>query len=96
MYPFWLWSRGLTFTQRLQFLVGGQSNASGRGVINALAARGDASTFVFGNDYVWRRAEEPIDDPTNQVDTVSADTGSATGLPCRQCWGLFRRGAGSI
>lgn len=76
MYPFWLWSRGLTFTQRLQFLVGGQSNASGRGVINALAARGDASTFVFGNDYVWRRAEEPIDDPTNQVDTVSADTGS--------------------
>lgn len=74
MYPFWMWSRGLSFTERLQFLVGGQSNASGRGVINTLAARGDASTFVFGNDYVWKRASEPVDDPTDQVDAVSADS----------------------
>lgn len=75
MYPFWMWSRGLTFTQRLQFLVGGQSNASGRGVINTLAARGDASTFAFGNDYTWQRAQEPIDDPTSQVDAISDDVG---------------------
>jgi hypothetical protein len=30
--------------------------------------------YVFGNDYQWRLAVEPVDDPTNQVDKVSKDT----------------------
>ena len=28
---------------------------------------------MFGNDYTWRIASEPLDDPTNQVDSVSLD-----------------------
>ena len=39
--------------------------------------------YVFGNDYHWRTAVEPIDDPNGQVDDVSLDmdVGSGPGMP---------------
>ncbi|HEY9651696.1 MAG TPA: sialate O-acetylesterase, partial [Coleofasciculaceae cyanobacterium] len=30
--------------------------------------------YVFGNDYRWKLAREPVDDSSNQVDKVSEDT----------------------
>lgn len=98
MYRFWMRSRSSSYSQRLQFLVAGQSNASGRGTVNALAARGDASIYMFGNDYVWRRAEEPLDDATNQVDAVSDDSASVTpgvvghGFAVQAALGLIKQG----
>ena len=35
--------------------------------------------FVFGNDYRWRQAREPVDDPKDQVDLVSRDGGPDLG-----------------
>jgi hypothetical protein len=35
--------------------------------------------FVFGNDYRWREAKEPVDDPRGQVDLVSRDGGPDLG-----------------
>lgn len=65
------------YTSRLQFLIMGQSNASGRGLITpATATPSDASIYLYGNDYTWKRAYEPIDDPAGQVDLVSDDSGN--------------------
>jgi len=33
----------------------------------------DPRILVFGNDYRWHIAAEPVDDPFNQVDKVSED-----------------------
>jgi hypothetical protein len=54
------------------FILAGQSNMSGRGV-DFPQGEVDPRVFVFGNDYRWRQASEPIDDPTDQVDIVSED-----------------------
>lgn len=61
----------------LALLIAGQSSASGRGEPlsgddpdRAIARPG---VRLFGNDYFWKAAYEPLDDPTNQVDGVSAD-----------------------
>jgi len=56
------------------FILAGQSNISGRGDLptgQTIKPR----ILVFGNDYHWRLATEPIDDPTGQVDTISEDIG---------------------
>jgi hypothetical protein len=55
------------------FILAGQSNMSGRGDIPQSAATANPKIYVFGNDYQWRLATEPIDDPTNQIDKVSED-----------------------
>lgn len=60
----------------VRFLIGGQSNASGRGLLTG-AEPASASVRVFGNDYGWRTAAEPIDSATGQVDSVSDDGSSA-------------------
>jgi hypothetical protein len=57
-------------------LIVGQSNAQGvnLGPLDAfsfIVAR--EGVDMLGNDYVWKGAYEPLDDCTNQVDTVSAD-----------------------
>jgi hypothetical protein len=54
------------------FILAGQSNMSGRGVIDDFDFT-DENVYVFGNDYHWKQAFEPVDDPTNQVDQVSLD-----------------------
>ena len=58
----------------LVLLVAGQSNASGRGApVDGWLHVDDGSVRMFGNDYLWRNASEPLDDTTNQVDEVSEE-----------------------
>lgn len=56
------------------FILAGQSNMSGRGDIPQSESSTNSKIYVFGNDYHWRLASEPIDDPSNQVDKVSEDS----------------------
>lgn len=56
------------------FILAGQSNMSGRGDVPASQVA-DPRIFVFGNDYRWRVALEPIDGSAGQVDEVSRDGG---------------------
>ena len=59
----------------LVLLVAGQSNASGRGEpLSGWPHAGDGSVRMLGNDYVWRDASEPLDDPRGQLDEVSEDS----------------------
>ena len=62
------------------YILGGQSNMVGYGEIHPEDAEIDPRVLVFGNDYRWRLAREPIDDPTGQVDLVSIDIGA--GFSC--------------
>jgi len=55
------------------FILAGQSNMAGRGQVPESGKNTNPRVFVFGNDYHWRLATEPIDDPGNQVDKVSED-----------------------
>jgi len=55
------------------FILAGQSNIAGRGQVPKSGQNTNSRVFVFGNDYHWRIAVEPIDDPSNQVDKVSED-----------------------
>lgn len=56
------------------FLAGGQSNMSGySGNLNGAETPSD-SVHLFHNDYTWKRASEPMDDGTDQVDRVSAES----------------------
>jgi hypothetical protein len=65
-------------------LVAGQSNAQG---VNLEAAEAltyvtaDEGVFMLGNDDVWKVAYEPLDDCTDQVDTVGIDPGGGA-VPC--------------
>ena len=54
------------------FALAGQSNMVG---ISPLPAEQPPlpRAFVFGNDYRWHEAREPVDDPKDQVDLVSRD-----------------------
>ncbi len=62
------------FVGRLSiFILVGQSNMSGRGEMPAQPQPINPRVFVFGNDYRWHYAMEPIDNPTGQVDLVSID-----------------------
>ena len=54
-------------------LIAGQSNASGRGAPSTWPHTPDPSVRMLANDYVWRDAQEPLDDATGQLDTVSKD-----------------------
>ena len=38
----------------------------------------DPQIISFGNNYLWNKASEPIDNPFNQVDTVSEDLSTIT------------------
>jgi len=55
------------------FILAGQSNMSGRGDIPQEESETNSQIYVFGNDYHWKLASEPVDDPINQVDLVSED-----------------------
>jgi hypothetical protein len=56
------------------FVLAGQSNMEGWGELPAEQAL-HPRAFVFGNDYVWRPASEPLDRPEGQVDPVSGASG---------------------
>lgn len=55
------------------FILAGQSNMSGVGPVPPDAPAPSPQIFVFGNDYHWHIAQEPIDNPAMQVDEVSKD-----------------------
>lgn len=60
------------------FLAAGQSNMSGySGNLDGAEPPVD-NVHLFGNDYVWKRAVEPLDDGTNQVDRVSEEAPAHT------------------
>ncbi len=54
------------------FVLAGQSNMSGRAELPPEQVP-HPRAYVFGNDYQWRLAVEPVDDPTGQVDRASID-----------------------
>ncbi|BAU66894.1 hypothetical protein STA3757_43000 [Stanieria sp. NIES-3757] len=55
------------------FILAGQSNMAGMGDLSTSKIVTNPRIYVFGNDYHWKLATEPIDDATNQVDIVSKD-----------------------
>jgi hypothetical protein len=55
------------------FILAGQSNMSGRGAVPAALKHTNPRVYVFGNDYQWKLAEEPVDSAAGQVDMVSED-----------------------
>jgi hypothetical protein len=57
------------------FVLAGQSNMSGVGVVPADQPI-DTRVFMFGNDYQWKIAAEPVDSPVRQVDKISEDGGA--------------------
>lgn len=54
------------------FILAGQSNMSGRGVLPDRRET-HPRIFLFGNDGRWKIASEPTDNPAGQVDMVSYD-----------------------
>lgn len=64
---------------RLQlFVLAGQSNMSGRAPVPEAQAP-HPRLFLFGNDYRWKPALEPVDGDTGQVDLVSRDGAAGLG-----------------
>ena len=60
------------------FILAGQSNMVGWAPLPEEEVT-DPRVYVFGNDYLWRIARDPIDQAQNQVDKVSADRIAAYG-----------------
>jgi hypothetical protein len=64
------------------FILAGESNMSGRGVVADLPDFPYAYKVKnYKNSGVWADGAEPIDDPTGQVDSVSNDSTSAKASP---------------
>lgn len=64
------------------YLLTGQSNMSGRGLVEDLTAEervADPAIQLYGNDGVTRAALDPLDDPKGQVDAISSDVQAAVG-----------------
>jgi Carbohydrate esterase, sialic acid-specific acetylesterase len=61
------------------FVLAGQSNMSGMGDIPEFRSEPNPRIYVFGNDYHWKLAKEPVDDSSNQVDLVSEDRSAGVG-----------------
>jgi hypothetical protein len=55
------------------FILAGQSNMSGWGDLPQTSPTPDPRIYLFGNDYRWKLAADPVDDPADQVDRVSED-----------------------
>jgi hypothetical protein len=56
------------------WVVGGQSNMSGYSGNLIGAEEPSDRVHLFGNDFVWKRGSEPMDDGTDQVDEVSGES----------------------
>jgi hypothetical protein len=59
--------------------ISGQSNAVGLGTNLQSYSHATLKACVFKNDYTVAELEDPVDDPTGQIDTVSDDSGIANG-----------------
>jgi hypothetical protein len=60
------------------FILAGQSNMVGWAPVPE-HQNTDSRIYTFGNDYRWRVAVEPVDDPHGQVDIVSEDHSAGFG-----------------
>lgn len=56
------------------YILAGQSNMSGYGKLDADSEKTNPQVFMFGNDYRWHLAKDPLDSRQNQVDPVSHET----------------------
>jgi Carbohydrate esterase, sialic acid-specific acetylesterase len=72
------------------FILAGQSNMSGRGDLPSEQAV-HRRIFVFGNDYRWKIAREPIDAADGQVDLVSEDKDAGFGPGLAFATSLIKR-----
>lgn len=64
-----------TVASREIYILAGESDMSGRGDLGSLPSFGNASKIVnYANSGAWVAGAEPIDDDTDQVDVVSADS----------------------
>ncbi|KAI9133961.1 sialate O-acetylesterase [Acaryochloris sp. CCMEE 5410] len=61
------------------YVLAGQSNMTGRGPLDAESSKTHPQVFVFGNDYRWHLAKDPLDSIDGQVDPVSQE-GKAPGV----------------
>lgn len=75
------------------FLLAGQSNMSGWAPLPPTQAESEG-VYVFGNDYRWRAAREPVDDPEGQVDEVSVDRSARFGPAVAFAQAITRRTPG--
>ena len=73
--------------ETLSFLIAGQSNAVGYGGLVDSELPSD-NVFLFGNDYEYKMASEPIDNKVNQIDTVSLDSNPGNSFALRMGKGL--------
>jgi len=55
------------------FILAGQSNMSGVGPVPVDTPSTSSQIYLFGNDYHWHFAQEPVDSSVGQVDAVSQD-----------------------
>jgi hypothetical protein len=72
------------------FILAGQSNMSGRGDL-PLEQVVHPRVYLFGNDYRWKVAREPIDFAGAQVDLVSKDTDAGFGPGLAFATSLIKR-----
>lgn len=73
---------GAPFSKPDAYLLTGQSNMSGRGLLEELTPEervADQAIRLYGNDEQTRLALDPLDDAAGQVDGVSADVQAAVG-----------------
>jgi hypothetical protein len=61
------------------FILSGQSNMSGKGGLAPWTQQTNPNIYMFGNDYRWKLAVEPVDSPVGQIDKVSEDEGVGSG-----------------
>jgi hypothetical protein len=59
------------------YVIAGQSNASGRGMVLNAYAHPTLRAALFGNDDRWKNLRDPVDDAAGQIDHVSAELGAA-------------------
>lgn len=60
------------------FILAGESDISGRGLISEVPAFANAGRVrVFSNAWTWIGGAEPVDSATGQIDTVSSDPTAA-------------------
>ena len=55
------------------YVIAGQSNASGRGILSSRSSNPVLRAGLFGNDDRWQELRDPVDSPVRQVDKVSRD-----------------------
>lgn len=77
------------------FILAGQSNMSGRGLLSEVPSFANASQIkVYSNAGLWVGGYEPVDDPAGQIDSVSLDSnaGASSGMAFANALATLRPG----